>query len=76
MALSFLTTRIHQIAIRSMITTVGGTIFVSVALLALTGPPLCSPQPVMRAAMPSDSALATASAAFPIRAPEKARRSP
>ena len=41
MALSFLTTRIHQIAIRSMITTVGGTIFVSVALLALTGPPLC-----------------------------------
>jgi hypothetical protein len=38
-ALSFFTTRIHQIAIRSMITTVGGTIFVSVALLALTGPP-------------------------------------
>ena len=75
MALSFLTTRSHQIAIRSMITTVGGTIFVSVALLALTGPPL-SLQPVMRAAMPSDSALATASAAFPIRAPEKARRSP
>jgi hypothetical protein len=39
MALSFFATTIHQIAISSMTTTIGGTIFVNVALLALTSPP-------------------------------------
>src|SRR6516165_4343017 len=43
MALSFFTTTIHQIAIRSMTTIIGGTIFVSVALLTLTGFPLLIP---------------------------------